>query len=677
MGLEHLWALYVDYETRSRADLDSVGVAEYSKDPTTEILYLCYTLNDGPVQIWHPGEPVPAIFFDPRVFFFAVNAEFEIEITRNIASVLYGFPVLPDSRWVCVSSMAANAGLAQGLAKMSAALELGEESKDHSARLNMLRLCKPVGGKLNERTGRFEGGEFDNDAERHDRNRAYCGQDVIAERAAAKQLPLLTERERRVWLLHRKINSRGVPIDADLCRGANAIVEEYQAGLVHELGELTDQEITTPDQRDRMIALAERRGVDLRLPGDDKPNVRKETVERLLPMVEDPIVKRMLEIRQLLGSAAIDKFRKMLTWAAPDGCIYDALTYFGAGPGRWSGRGPQVQNLFRPKHSEEVIEEAIPLVMRGDLQAIIELSRSVHRDGREDVFGLLSSIVRSTVKAPPGKKFIISDFSGVEARVLAWLANAERLLTLFRNGEDVYVAMAQDIFQCGPDEIVDPETKKPANPEQKRRRQMGKVPFLGAGYQMGWEHLMVVADKQAGVTLTEMESRNIVDTFRGNNPEIPQFWRDIENAAKWVVSNGKPIVHPKFAFRMFGRWLVMRLPSGRELFYRDPRFEPSERRSGMQLVYSSPKGKKQLYGGLLTENIDQASSRDLLVDAMFRMDAMGIDMRMTVHDETVSLCDENDDVTPALVHSLMETVGGWSHDIPITAETHTCVRYAK
>lgn len=670
MGLEHLRLLYCDYEARSRADIEEVGVAEYVKDPTTEILYLRFRLNDGPLQHWLPGDPVPAIFFDPTVYFVAVNAEFEIEITRFIASVRHGFPPLPDSRWVCVSSMAANAGLSQGLAKMSETLELGDEGKDKSARLNMLRLCKPVGGKLNPDTGRYEGGEFDNDPERHQRNFDYCGQDVIAEAAVVKQIPLLTERERRVWLLHRKINSRGVPINVPLCEGANAIVREYQEVLLNELVEVTDGEITSIDQRDRIVDFAKQRGVEMRLNEDEADNIRADTIKRLLPAIADPTVRRILEIRQLLGSAAVTKFNRMLCWVADDGQIYDGLTYYGAGPGRWSGRGPQLQNLFRPKHDDETIEAAIPHIIRGDLDAVRSLSKG-------DVFGLLASIVRSTLQAPPGKKFIISDFSGVEARVLAWLAGEERLLKLFRNNEDVYVAMACDILQCGPDDIVDPVSKKPATAEQKRRRQIGKVPFLGAGYQMAWEKLIATADKQAGVTLTEQESRNIVDTFRGNNPAIPQFWRDIEGAAKWVVSNGKPIVHPRFAFRMYGRWLVMRLPSGRELFYRDPRFEKSETRKGMQLVYTSPKGKKQLYGGLLTENLDQATSRDLLVDAMFRLDALGVDMRMTVHDETVSLCDEDDDVTPALVHAMMERTERWSEEIPVTAETHTGSRYNK
>jgi DNA polymerase len=664
-----------DVETRSRCDLESCGSEKYAQHPTTEVLILKYKRGTGPVRQWRPGDLIPADFVDPRCTFVAVQSSgFEILIFRYILTPRFGFPSLPDERWECVSAMAAYAGLPQGLSKMSTRLDLGAQSKDAGGHLNMLRLCKPLGAELVD--GEFVGGEFDNHPVRHARNRLYCEQDVVAEFAAFVQLPRLPQMERDTWLLHRKINSRGVPVDLDLCYGARNIIKIAAAKYLDELKRVSGGKITTIDQRERILEFAAERGVSLCLKpdGDDddpdaSPNTREETLTALVPTIENPEVRRIIEIRQLLTAAAVKKYQAVIDWADDDWRCRGFSTYYGAGPGRWSGTQAQFQNLKRPDHKGDLIEEALPYIQRGDYDAAFALSKG-------DVLGLLSSTVRSILKAEDGNDFRVSDFASVEARKVAWLAGEENLLEPFRRNEDLYVKMACEILGCNREDVVDLVTGKPANPEQKRRRQIGKCPFLGCGYQMGWGHLIEVARKQAGVDLTEELARAIVDTFRGNYPKIPEFWRDIENGAKECVRSRRTIHHPKFRFRMFGDWLIMRIPSGRELFYWQPRFELNER-GREQLVYLSTRGPKQLYGGLLTENITQASSRDLLVDAMHRAEAAGLNVVMHCHDELVDEGPTDDGERASILHWCMTQVAPWAEGMPMAAETHACHRYSK
>lgn len=251
------------------------------------------------------------------------------------------------------------------------------------------------------------------------------------------------------------------------------------------------------------------------------------------------------------------------------------------------------------------------------------------------------------------------------------------MLNVFRSGEDVYIGMAMKVLGCKLEDVVNPETMKAETPKQKKNRQMGKIPFLGCGYQMGWEKLQLQAKKFVNVDLTEAEARNIVDIFRKEYPEVPAFWRDIENAANWCVKNNsvKPVGNAMFKFRMYKQWLTMELPSGRALFFFKPTFEPSPRFKGQQqLVYQSPKGKKQLYGGLWTENWVQAFSRDLMCDALERCEENFLETILTCHDEVVTL----DKIgSPSPLHQLMEIVPEWAAGAPIAAETKQMVRYGK
>jgi DNA polymerase bacteriophage-type len=701
-----LLPLTVDVESRSRADIECCGSTKYAKHPSTEVLCVKYGYTVDDVKTWLPGNPIPPEFSDERIPLAAQRAGFEVAMFKHCLP-RYGFPSIPNTRWRCSAAMAGYAGLPQGLDKISEKLDLGQWGKDKAGHENMLKLCRPFPKKLpklppkkkgdppRERRkaepvvlvdGIYEGGEFNNDNMRHLKNIAYCEQDVVAEIVVQSKVPPLPEREQRAWQLHQKINERGIPVDLDLCRGAVEIIKKASARYLEELADITGGAITTADQRDRIVEFCTARGVDMRQntskdkKNKEKPNIQEATVTAVLERGGiDETCKRILEIRQLLNSAAVKKFQATIDCADEDWRVRDGHNYYGAGPGRWSGALAQFQNLIRPTLKADKIEAAIPVITAGDYHEIERMSGG-------DPFLYLANCVRSIILAPPGRKLVVSDFSGIEARKLAWLAGCDGLINLFLSGADPYVSMAGKITGCTPQEIFqhgpDGKIVRDANGEKvyvdggKRLRQIGKCPFLGCGYQLGWSTLIVNAKKQAGVELDEELSRTIIDTFRSEFPEIPQFWRDIENGAKWCVRKRKKVVHKMFQFRMFGPWLVMRLPCGRELFYFRPRFEKNDEGRD-ELVYDSPRGTKQLYGGLLTENITQASSRDLLVDAMFRQDAMGLDLFMHCHDETVVECDAADEATPKLVHWTMEQVESWAEGCPVTAETKTSERYEK
>jgi DNA polymerase len=291
-----------------------------------------------------------------------------------------------------------------------------------------------------------------------------------------------------------------------------------------------------------------------------------------------------------------------------------------------------------------------------------------------DVVGTISKASRAIIRAPEGKTFVLSDFSGIEARVCAWFAGEEKLLKQFREKQDVYVTMACDIFGV-PD--INGTDGKPI----KEKRQMGKVPFLGAQYQMGWSKLIFTARNQAGVDLSEDDARNIIDVFRSKYDKIPDFWRALEDGAKACVNSGKEIVVNEFiSYRMiehnYRKWMAMRLPSGRDIYY----FEPKLGRDGSRwnLSYYSPKGIKQLYGGLLTENAVQGASRDLMAEAMIRVNAAGRTIVLTVHDEIVSEIPlDKVEFEAKIIHTMMETKPLWAVTLPLSAETHVSKRFDK
>jgi DNA polymerase len=645
--------VHLDLETRSRVDLGTTGVARYARHPSTEVLCAAYAIDDGPVQVWRPGEPVPECFGAERTLFFAHNAAFEAQLCEHVLTARHGWPEIHLSRWRCTAAMAAFRNLPRSLDKVSELLELGDKAKSKDGRANMLKLCRPHGKGVKNIAGVYFGGKFNVDPERHEFNEAYCAQDVEAEREITRRLPPLSERMQRLWQVDRIINERGIPVDLDLCRGAVRVLDQAHERGAARLAELTEGEIETPGQTKKIVEYAERYGVRMQ-------DCTADTVSDLLDCDALPSnVREVLTIRSDLSAASVKKFGAVLAIANEDWRCRDQFNFYSASTGRWAGRGLQPQNLKRCKPPSE---ELLAAITAGDYAAVSDAG-----GGRP--VSALSSVMRSIVCAPVGNTLVHSDFSAIEARMLAWLAGDEDLLDVFREGRCVYSAMAANMYGENKEWAEWVAANKDTDPKAKNFRQTGKVAVLGLGYQCGPTQFVTMAKKMAGLTLTLDESANIVELYRSGNPKIVNLWRDLERAAVACVTKKRTIRVGRLRFKMIDDWMAIELPSGRHLFYYRPAVEEGKFGNN-QVTYARHGGARGgLYGGLIAENVTQAAAADLLMDAHLRLHDEKLPVVLHVHDSVSVECRDWDTRTPKLVHEAMETLEPWAEGFPIKADT--------
>lgn len=656
--------VFLDFETFSHFPITH-GLSRYARHSTTDIICLAFCVGNVPgffVPDYISGSPVCPVplrkALEQGSEFHAYNSMFEGQIWENICVKQWGWPAVPSRLWRCTMAKAAYSNLPRGgLAKACRVLGLTNEKKDAEGRKLVGLCCVPD-----------KDGKRNYDPISLGKLFKYCQQDVVAEMAVDRDTLPVTDLERKIWQLDQKINKTGVPIDLALCNGAVRILKVAQAEANVEMARLTEGRVWTTDEVPKIKDFLAMHG-QLDKWKDEKGRTKygkldaRAIEEKIANPDTKPICKKVLELRAQFASASVKKMNAALNWTDDDGRCRCTLKYFTAGPGRWAGSGPQFQNMIRSKTPSKEILDAITA---GDYSVLAGMVRNVVRT--------ISGASRAIIRAPPGKTFVMSDFSGIEARVCAWFAGEEKLLKQFRDKQDVYVTMACDIFGV-------PHINGPDGKPIKEKRQMGKVPFLGAQYQMGWSKLIFTALTQAGVLLSEEDSRNIIEVFRTKYDKIPDFWRALEDGAKACVNSGKEIVVNEFiTYRMiihnYRRWMAMRLPSGRDIYY----FEPKLGRDGHRwsLSYYSPKGEKQLYGGLLCENAVQGASRDLMAEAMIRVNAYGRKIILTVHDEIV--CEIPLDICESesrIIHTMMETKPLWAISLPLSAETHASIRFDK
>lgn len=656
--------VFLDFETFSYFPIE-YGLSRYARHSTTDIICLAYRIGSN-VGFYvpdylsgHTACPGPlSSAIDLGLEFHAFNAMFEGLIWENVCVKRYGWPAIPSQLWHCTMAKAAYSNLPRGMDKAGKALGLTNERKLAEGKKLVKLCCLP-----DKDTGKRN---FDPVA--LGKLFVYNKQDVVAELAIDRDTLPVPHLERQIWQLDQKINKTGVPIDLTLCNGAVKILNVAQKEANLEMARLTEGRVMTTDEVPKIKDFLAFHG-QLDKWKDEKGRTKygkldaRAIEEKTADPNFHPLCKKVLELRSQFASASVKKMRAALNWTDDDGRCRCTLKYFTAGPGRWAGSGPQFQNMIRAKTPPL---EVLALIAAGDYA---KLAAKVG-----DVVKAISQASRAIIKAPEGRTFVLSDFSGIEARVCAWFAGEEKLLSQFREKQDVYVTMACDIFGV-------PNINGPDGKPIKEKRQMGKVPFLGAQYQMGWSKLIFTALTQAGVLLGEEDARNIIDVFRTKYDKIPDFWRALEDGAKACVHSGKEIVVNEFiSYRMithnYRNWMAMRLPSGRDIYY----FEPKLGRDGgrWNLSYLSPKGIKQLYGGLLCENAVQGSSRDLMAEAMIRVNASGRKIILTVHDEIV--CEIPLDICESesrIIHGMMETKPLWAVSLPLSAETHASTRFDK
>jgi DNA polymerase len=629
--------LYRDIESRSRIDLTKAGAPRYAADRATEVLCVGYAVDDGPIAIWTPGQPIPDEFRaaaqDPDWLIVAHNDAFERAIEEHILAPRYGWPIVPLARHRCTMAMALAAALPGSLGGAAAALGL-DVRKDIAGRRLMQAMSRPRRARKSEDPTQIH---WHDDPDRRQRLQEYCQRDVEVERALYKRLPPLSDAEQQLWGLDAVINHRGFAVDVELARAARTIVLQEQAAIDEQVSLLTDGAVTSVNQVAKLRAFL----------GHDITSVTKRAVATLLAAQPNEETRQLLELRRDGGQAAARKLDALLAGADDDGRLRGAFRFHGAATGRWSGSRFQPQNLKKAQCPDGAVEA----VLSGNLEAVRKIGAPL---------GVVGDLSRNLIVAAPGHVLVGADFSAIESRVLAWLAGEEWKLDNYRKFDggdpacEPYCVTATRILG------------RTVTPDDAAGRQIGKTADLALGYGGGlgaWRRF--ATDDARG----DVEIKNTVDTWRKTHPKIVEFWYALERVAHRAIDTGNPQEWRNFAFTMRAGTLRLRLPSGREIAYPEARLSPGKFSSVRITFKDNAKGgfvDCSAWHGTLVENAVQAVSRDLLAEAMQRLETVGNPVVMHCHDEIVCEVPAPGDVESFT--KLMTAVPAWASGLPIAAK---------
>lgn len=612
--------LSIDIETKSSVDIGKAGLYKYAESEDFEILLFAYSPDYGPVQVIDltAGEQIPedvmAALRQPEVIKHAYNAAFEWYCLNRAG---YDTPL---EQWRCTMAHGLYCGYTAGLDATGKAVGLPQDAQKLSVGKALIRyFCVPC------RPTKSNGGRTWNlpkhAPEKWELFKTYCGQDVVAEQEILRRLeqfPMPVE-EQHQWELCVRMNTYGVRVDTDLISGALYVRQMSAGRLMDEAIDITG--LCNPNSDKQLSAWLEDNGVLVE-------NLQKATVTELLEGELPDTVRRVLEIRQQLGKTSIRKYEAMDTAKCKDDRIRGLTQYYGANrTGRWAGRMVQMQNL--PRNYIKTLDYAR------------NLAKSRNHDGMQLLYGnvsdILSQLIRTAFIPSDGRKFVVADFSAIEARVIAWLAGEQWVNEVFATHGKIYEATASQMFGVPVEKIVK------GNPEYALR-QKGKVATLALGYQGGPPALIAMGALSMG--LAEEELPDIVQRWRQANPRIRDLWYSIESASVSVLQTAQPqairgLIFSLEADMLYGQtFLTVRLPSGRKLYY--PRPFLKENQFGKMAVHYYAVGQatrkwgvESTYGGKMTENIVQAIARDCLAVTLDRIDALGLQVVFHVHDEVI------------------------------------------
>ena len=639
----------IDIETYSSAPLPRCGVYRYCDAPDFEILLFSYAFDDEPVQTIDlaRGETLPkeviSALEDPDIIKVAYNAQFE----RVCLSRYLGHWLDPH-QWRCTMVMAAYLTLPGRLA--DAAVALGTTEKKMEEGKDLIRYfsvpCKP---------SKTNGGRTRNlptDApEKWAVYRQYNAQDVETERAIRKALEKysLPEQEWELYALDQQINDRGVRVDKKLVKNAIAVDAVFAQAAYQRAKELTGLE--NPGSVNQLKAW---------LADQDMPmeSLARKIVQEKAAQT-DGIVAELLNLRLELSKSSVKKYEAMARCVCRDGRVHGLLQFYGANrTGRWAGRLVQAQNL--PQNHLPDLDLAREIVKTGDEELLDTLYASVP--------GTLSELIRTAFIPKDGCRFLVADFSAIEARVLAWLANEEWVLEEFRGKGKIYEATASRMFHIPQESIVK------GNPNYEYR-QKGKQATLSCGYGGG-----VGALKAMGAKMSEEEMQPLVDAWRAANPNIVAFWSALDRAARTVIRKKTSARVGKVTLYWQDDKMFMRLPSGRNLCYQSPHF--TENRFGSDAIgYYAPNAAGQMvvqetFGGKLAENATQAIARDILAHALLTLEKNGYPVIFHVHDEAVIEM-PNGQGSLEEACRLMAIAPDWAENLPLRADGYECAYYQK
>lgn len=656
--------LGIDIETFSSVDIKN-GAYAYSEAPDFEILLIAYKFSDEDkvklIDLTDDPEELENLRFwdaltDPEVVKTAYNANFERTcLARHTGEAM------PPEQWRCTMVLAVQLGLPRSLAAVGSALGLTEEEQKKKTGAALIQyFCKPC--KPTRTNGQRTKNTRLHAPEKWELFKEYNIQDVVTEQTILKRLRDFRpdQSEQDLWTLDQEINDRGVLLDIPM---AGSIVEfdtERSADLLAEAQQITG--LSNPNSLAQLKPWLADNGLAT-------DTLRKDDVAAMLA---DPSlhanVRRVLEIRQTLSKTSVKKYQTMLDIAGEDDRARGIMQFYGGHTGRWAGRSLQPQNLARNTMPDDELEVAREFVKMGDFESL------------EMIFGepapIFSQLVRTAFIPSPGNRFIVSDFSAIEARVIAWIAGEEWRLEVFRNDGDIYCESASHIYHV-------PVVKHGINGELRQR---GKVAELALGYG-GAVGAMKQMDTSGSVPEDEMQG--IVTQWRAESPKIVRMWRDCQDAAVSVIRGNQPkrvlrsLQGTEFYVKLVDGTpvLFIHLPSGRPIAYWDPKVMDTEMGPRITYMTQNQTTRKwercETYGGKLTENIVQSVARDCLAEKMKLLESMGYPIVFHVHDEMILDVPREDKEAAALVDRIMGEPIDWAPGLPLKGGTYECDFYRK
>ncbi len=640
--------LYLDLESYSECPLPKTGSYRYAEDPTTEILMIGYAVDDSPAVVWDrtTGTAMPLelgeALRDSEIVVF--NAGFE----RPMLGHCLGLN-LPETRFHDVQAKGLGLGYPSSLSAMGAALHLPAEQakmKSGGQLLNRFSMPAPSNHKAHHYDRYTHPEEWEMFID-------YCRQDVEAMRIIDELLPNLNYkgREKDLWFLDQRINDLGVPFDTEFAKAAQQAFADEQTRNIERVRYVTAGVVDSPAQiaamRDYLAQL-----------GCIVPDMTKGSIAEALKTATGT-ARELLLCRRDYARTNAKKYTSMLMAACADGRIRGTQQYCGAArTGRQSGRITQFQNIARPTHSLEEIEDGIEATVGGYVDLVAE-----------NVSDLLVSCIRATIRAAPGKRLVVADLSNIEGRVLAWLAGEDWKVKAFADfdrgiGHDMYKASYAKAFGCRPEDVT-----------KDQRQLVGKPMELGFGYGGAVGAFRKFAPDS---TFTDKEIVYLVRKWRAANSNIKNFWYTLENSAKraWRQPGMKVQVgYLTFLYSAKTKALVVRKPSGICLYYDSFQVDDDSVCSFMGLDQTSRKWERiETYSGKIAENVTQSCARDILTHGMLKADERGLPIVMTVHDEIV--CETDGDELEALIECMTD-LPDWAEGLPLAATGYVADRYRK
>lgn len=690
----------LDFESRSEVDLKKYGLDRYSADSSTEIIMSAWSVNGGRVQYWditeskRPPAELREALADPHVVKWAFNAQFERIMTLR----RWGIET-PYESWRCTMILAYMMGFSGDLAMIGKAMGLPQDKLKLDEGKKLIQMfCKPKKPTKNQP---YRWLDALTNPEEWSSFGGYNRQDVVSEMAIKAKLDSdkypIPEREWHMYAIDQRINDRGVQIDTHFARQAIALAERRKPAIVSQMRKITG--CANPGSTPQLLPWLQDNGYPFQ-------DLRADTVKKVIREAGhngiEPIAVDVLRMRQNSNKSSLAKYQTMLDAAGEDGRFRFSLQFHGASrTGRWAGRRIQTQNLPR---TPKALENVVPLGWANEMIRAGDLSGLDLLNG--EPMDTLVGCIRSAFVPGPGKKFVVCDLSSIESVVIGWITNCKWFMDTLAAGHDLYRAFAGEWLHLPYEET-------------KPHRSKAKPATLGAGYRLGGGDLLDDGKKTGlwaygenmGVFMTKEEAHSSVQAFRELCPEIVQTWYALENAVKRCLSTKQdvkvirrcddgPDYELPLTIEYRKPFLCIKLPSGRRLYYFDPKMEQrtmkgkdGEEYTKANFSYMSKpmqgNGWVRVYshGGKLVENIVQAVARDVLAIGMSRVDKHGlshehlpwdIETVMHIHDELVNEVDEeaDDEQALAFVHRCMTAPISWAPGLPLGAAgfVHDCYR---